>query len=509
VLTVIWDRKPYHTFLNYLQHKLKEIYTDELSGDRRISRRAIILMSQSHCPVCGNLNDINQRSCFNCGFPLTSPSEQDFMLKPKKSAEAFQDLVDWAKKIYEQFLLLQNQSVKSQQDYHSLPQTSQTTFSEDSMTEFMDSSEVEEYSKLLNKIQQVEQEKADIQSKFHILAKEINELSRELPKHIIVDHRSEKKLQEIGSDLLYKIQEWNNQRFKFLERFRPLERELPQLKRELEIYSAQYPDQSNYAVTPPGNLRHQETAIQTAKLEQEELQLQALIEELKQITLQLQSQVNHTAQERSPFVAELQNWNQYVSQLFPLLETRFSEKITSLKTEILAEIKNLSLSTQENLPQPTIATVENGKDYGYEVSPTLILQPQEKFSHQSSAFSQLPWISKYNENPDFCSEFALEVSVTEESINQRRLGNNQAIVIEKVRKGRGSYWLFNDNGENYLVPKGDLKITQFNLPTVEALFQCRGDSPENSDELKLIQPATVFPIESDKWQLQERGVLQF
>ncbi|WP_373528725.1 hypothetical protein [Nostoc sp.] len=232
-------------------------------------------------------------------------------------------------------------------------------------------------------------------------------------------------------------------------------------------------------------------------------QFQSLLEHIEQIFLKLQPQFNHTNQERSLAQAELH-------KLEPLL----SEMKAEIITKIITEIKNSPIH-HENLPEKDIAPVEETEDSRDEVIQTVSTPHQEISSSQSSALEQLPWVSEYNRKPDSFLKFSTEVSETKESINQRRLGTNQPL-LEKVGKGiRGSYWLLTDDQSGiydksgiYLVPKGDLKITEFNLPTVQALFRCIGDV-ERSSKFILFQPAIVSPSESDKWQLVELGELHF
>ncbi|GGA57884.1 hypothetical protein [Okeania sp. KiyG1] len=122
-------------------------------------------------------------------------------------------------------------------------------------------------------------------------------------------------------------------------------------------------------------------------------------------------------------------------------------------------------------------------------------------------YSGLQLISTYQQNPRLLSRNAIEVSETEQSINQRRLGGGQGAILQKNR--RGSYWILNEGGIDYMVPKNYFKVNEYTSETVANLFECQGYQPEYSG-FKLIKPARVSAISiGETWQLVERGVLQF
>ena len=118
------------------------------------------------------------------------------------------------------------------------------------------------------------------------------------------------------------------------------------------------------------------------------------------------------------------------------------------------------------------------------------------------------WITAYNHNPISLSRQATEVSETEESINNRRLGRNESAVLERNR--RGNYWIIGEGGYDYLVPKGNMTVNEYNYKTVQALFECRGYQPGYSHNFQILKPARVSSISSGQtWQLEESGILQF
>ncbi|MBD2199436.1 MULTISPECIES: hypothetical protein [Calothrix] len=257
----------------------------------------------------------------------------------------------------------------------------------------------------------------------------------------------------------------------------------------------------------------------TAELSQLQAELESMYEENNKLQFQLesltqyphllQSQLKHLSEQ---IQAQKQQFNQKIQQtaqesqsLLNILNNNLNKIDTELK-----EIKNYLVSNhKQNLSKSNIDSNQNTINYEYQVIQQPVDQYQIPSSSQPSGESQFPWVSAYNHNPDNFSKFALEVADTEDSINQRRLGNNQAVIFEKVRRGRGNYWLLTVKNENYLVPRGDLKINQYNLQTITALFHFIGDFTENSPKFTLVKPAMVFPLEAEKWQLQERGVLKF
>ena len=113
----------------------------------------------------------------------------------------------------------------------------------------------------------------------------------------------------------------------------------------------------------------------------------------------------------------------------------------------------------------------------------------------------------YKEDPRSLSENAIEVSEADRSMVQPRISSTQAVIIQKVR--RGNYWILNEADIDYMVPRHNIKINEYNSKTVANLFECQGYRPEYSG-FQLIKPAKVSAIsKGETWQLVERGILQF
>ncbi|MEA5581770.1 hypothetical protein VB620_10520, partial [Nodularia harveyana UHCC-0300] len=116
-------------------------------------------------------------------------------------------------------------------------------------------------------------------------------------------------------------------------------------------------------------------------------------------------------------------------------------------------------------------------------------------------------VEAYNSNPAIISQTAKQVSETTASIDKRRQGNSEAIVLEK--QAQGYYWLIGRE-QFYLMPKNGLKINRATVESLEALFDFQGSKVTSQSKFKLIKPAKVAVIvTSQSWQLTERGIIEF
>ena len=136
------------------------------------------------------------------------------------------------------------------------------------------------------------------------------------------------------------------------------------------------------------------------------------------------------------------------------------------------------------------------------------LEKSTKYFDKWYAFSTPQWVNNYNTNLNSLSRNFIEVSETEESLKNRRLGISQIVILAKKR--RGNYWILTEGSYDYLVPSQNLRINQHNYKTVEALFECHHYHPDYSSDFQLLKPAVVYPLSGGQtWQLQEPGILQF
>lgn len=114
-------------------------------------------------------------------------------------------------------------------------------------------------------------------------------------------------------------------------------------------------------------------------------------------------------------------------------------------------------------------------------------------------------VENYNQRADFPDK--IEVSETEHSKSQRWGGSQEPAVFEPNYKGRGDYWIINNQ---YLVPKPKQKINEHSYKTISILFECFNYEQNATDNMTLIKPAKVSSINGEeKWQLEEMGTLEF
>ena len=181
---------------------------------------------------------------------------------------------------------------------------------------------------------------------------------------------------------------------------------------------------------------------------------------------------------------------------------KMSKKLNDLQNKISEMLQNQQLKTPDNLARGDIepGTTTNS-------SPSQVTPEPQIPDHQYSGSSAPGLILTYQQNPRSLLKNAIEVSETDHSIDQRRLGDSQGAILQKVSKG--NYCILDEGGVDYMVPKNNIRINPYNLNTVEHLFECQGYQPGYSG-FQLIKPARVSTISrGEVWQLVERGILQF
>ncbi|MEG3436428.1 hypothetical protein V0288_04790 [Pannus brasiliensis CCIBt3594] len=211
---------------------------------------------------------------------------------------------------------------------------------------------------------------------------------------------------------------------------------------------------------------------------------------------------------------DIQSYNHLYNEIYNELDQEFSQKLQKIKRSI--ESIESKVTDLENRTQKT--TKSQSRNY----QPPQIEEEKEqaRISPWSSypepvstpparsvpTFSNPQWVDTYNRQSPSLS--LTEVSPTEESLNNRRLGSSQPIILETSR--RGHYGIYIDGNEHYLVPSQHFRINQHNYKTVEALFECRNYTPDSPGNFRLLKPAVAYPITGGKsWQLYEPGILQF
>ena len=189
-------------------------------------------------------------------------------------------------------------------------------------------------------------------------------------------------------------------------------------------------------------------------------------------------------------------------QLPQAIDRPTTRKLNDLQNKSSEMLQNQQLKTPDNLARGDIepGTTTNS-------SPSQVTPEPQIPDHQYSGSSAPGLILTYQQNPRSLLKNAIEVSETDHSIDQRRLGDSQGAILQKVSKG--NYCILDEGGVDYMVPKNNIRINPYNLNTVEHLFECQGYQPGYSG-FQLIKPARVSVISrGEVWQLVERGILQF
>ncbi|MEA5577357.1 hypothetical protein [Anabaena sp. UHCC 0451] len=130
-----------------------------------------------------------------------------------------------------------------------------------------------------------------------------------------------------------------------------------------------------------------------------------------------------------------------------------------------------------------------------------IYQSQTSLSNQESQI-----VAVYNNNPRSLSANSITVAESDHTVEQRRIGKKVAPILEENQLG--NYWIVREGNYEYLVPKGNIKINEYNYETISNCFECLGYNPSSSSSFTLLKPATVSSI-GQHWQLIEPGKLQF
>ena len=193
-------------------------------------------------------------------------------------------------------------------------------------------------------------------------------------------------------------------------------------------------------------------------------------------------------------------------QLQQEIDQRWDIESRNLQNQINQLQQNQKLRTSDNVAGVHRESRITTNHLTSQVTPVPQMNPQIP-THQYFGSSDLQLISMYQHDARSLLKNAIEVSETEQSIDQRRLGGGQGAILQKVR--RGNYCILNEGGVDYMVPKNNIKINEHSLETVKNLFECQGYRSGYSG-FQLIKPARVSAISrGETWQLVELGVLQF
>ncbi|MDZ8236286.1 MAG: hypothetical protein RMZ69_03765 [Nostoc sp. ChiQUE01a] len=187
-------------------------------------------------------------------------------------------------------------------------------------------------------------------------------------------------------------------------------------------------------------------------------------------------------------------------------EQEFRQKQSNFKDAVSFIIEELSKQKEFNskisITQGDIKTLKK-------IVEKIIVYVQNQNTEQEKllTFEEYKLIELYFNNENSLLTHVIEVNATEDSINMNRL-TGQNLLLTKIH--RGNYWIVNQGGFNYLVPKKNLIINQHSYWTAEALFECREYQQGRSQKFRLLKPTKVFELpEDEKWRLDNKGILEF
>ena len=262
-----------------------------------------------------------------------------------------------------------------------------------------------------------------------------------------------------------------------------------------------------------------------------------IVQDLNSKDSDLENNINRLATEiRDEIDKQIANFTRNQKELTSTItdtKTELVQKIESDKQETQVQIKQLEnkiadqnqniaiLVTQNQLEElRSEITTQKEKITAIEGYPQLIyriLNPDPKLKSSSvgkpyktviPSLEEYNFSRKYNQNPQTFADVAIKVNTSEDSINYSRAGGNQQVVLATGQ--RGNYWIIQEGRYQYLVPKVNLKINQFNYNTATILFECRGYEQSELKEFELLVPANVISGSTpEEWILQSTGVLEF
>ena len=184
------------------------------------------------------------------------------------------------------------------------------------------------------------------------------------------------------------------------------------------------------------------------------------------------------------------------------------EELTSSRTKLRELIEKLQVF-------PSVVS-HNNRDLPLSHDPSFSSLTNEQPQHQldtqnySSVAVANPvphFVDQYNQDKQSLSnEATVKVSATEESLNKIRTGYESKLILENTIQKR--YLIIQEDGDYFLVPHAKIKINEHNKSSLETLFECINLTPEY-DDFQLIQPAKVSQLDSELWQLDQKGKLEF
>ncbi|MDJ0581744.1 hypothetical protein [Crocosphaera sp.] len=227
--------------------------------------------------------------------------------------------------------------------------------------------------------------------------------------------------------------------------------------------------------------------------EKEQLNIKRQLSTLEQRLVAIEEQNSQLSTLEQRLVAVEQERSQTQERLNQL--DKLSTKLAEIEEYIEAEQE---VSSRSNTPQYSSFNSEEEE----------VINPKPAtVSERKLSLAEHKLVKKYNDERESFNN-ANQVSETEQSSSDRRLGKSKIVIL--ANKRRGNYWIVEQDGITYLIPSNNLRVNQYNVKTVEFVFECLGYQPNMSSHFKLLQPAIVRKtLEGNNWQLEKPGIVQF
>ena len=195
-------------------------------------------------------------------------------------------------------------------------------------------------------------------------------------------------------------------------------------------------------------------------------------------------------------------------------QNKITKRIEENRQEIInSRIELLSAYEKKQSERLNSDDNINVASNNYNSFPSFIKEPTEQQldlpSHNSVAvIEQIPqFVDRYNLNKKSLSNEVIEtVSATKESLSERRSGKSDTLILEPTSQKK--YCIVREDSNYYLVPHAKIKIDEYNKTTFESLFECINFNSDYTD-FYLIEPAKVSQLNSESWQLEKKGKLEF
>lgn len=200
------------------------------------------------------------------------------------------------------------------------------------------------------------------------------------------------------------------------------------------------------------------------------------------------------------YLQKISNNIQSLPEMLNLLQ-QINEHLSDQSHNFNRLFQSQQLAVQENLSSNEIKS-ENEISEPEDLSNTNEHSDEHNIIHDAEVYDL---VENYNKHADFRDK--IEVSETQDSKSRRWGGSQEPAVFEPNHKGRGDYWIINNQ---YLVPNPKQKINEHSYETISILFECFNYEQNATDNMTLIKPAKVSSINGEeKWRLEEMGTLEF